>query len=96
MYRAEKLLEEEAAKADAEGSADLRAKMEATRSALEGDDVAAVEAAAKELQQAVETFVSAMYARATQTAEGAGPDAANGAGDGDDVIDAEILDEEDS
>ena len=96
VYRAEKLLEEEAAQADAEGSADLRARMEATRSALEGDDVAAVEAASNDLQQAVETFVSAMYARATQTADPAGPDAANGAGDGDDVIDAEILDEEDS
>ena len=101
VYRAEKLLEEEAAAADPEGSADLRAKMDAARSALEGDDVAAVEAAANDLQQAVETFVSSMYARATQSAdpaEAGAPDAGayNGAAGGDDVIDAEIIDEEDS
>ncbi|MYE67957.1 MAG: Hsp70 family protein, partial [Acidimicrobiia bacterium] len=101
VYRAEKLLEEEAAAADPEGSADLRAKLDAARSALEGDDVAAVEAAANDLQQAVETFVSSMYARATQSADpadagapnAAGPDGAAG---GDDVIDAEIIEEEDS
>ena len=96
VYRAEKLLEEEAAEADAEGAADLRAKMEATRSALEGDDTDAVSAAANELQQAVEAFVSAMYARATQTDDVSGEGARDGAADGDDVIDAEILDEEDS
>ena len=96
VHRAEKLLDEEAAKADAEGAADLRAKMEATRSTLEGDDVAAVEAASNELQQAVEVFVSAMYARATQTDDAEGEGAGTGAADGDDVIDAEILDEEDS
>ncbi|MCY3926316.1 MAG: molecular chaperone DnaK [bacterium] len=97
VYRAEKLLEEDAAKADPEGAADLRSKMEATRSALEGEDAAAVEAAAADLQQAVETFVSAMYARATQAAEAAdGSGGADGAGGAEDVIDAEILDEEDS
>ena len=96
VYRAEKLLDEDAAEADAEGAADLRAKMEATRSALEGDDVATVESAADELQQAVESFVSAMYARATQTADAEGDAVGGDAPDGDDVIDAEILDEEDS
>ncbi len=99
VYRAEKLLDEDAAEADAEGAADLRAKMEATRSALEGDDVAAVESASDDLQQAVESFVSAMYARATQSSDATGDaaDAAGGAAPGgDDVIDAEILDEEDS
>ena len=99
VYRAEKLLDEDAAEADAEGAADLRAKMEATRSALEGDDVAATESAANDLQQAVESFVSAMYARATQSPDAEADAAAGGSGDapsGDDVIDAEILDEEDS
>ena len=96
VYRSEKLLDEEAAKGDAEGAADLRTKMDATRSALEGDDVAATEAAANDLQSAVDAFVSAMYARAaTQTAES--DDGTESAGDGgDDVIDAEIIDEEDS
>ena len=96
VYRSEKLLDEEAAKGDAEGAADLRTKMDATRSALEGDDVAATEAAAHDLQSAVDAFVSAMYARAaTQTAES--DDGTKSAGDGgDDVIDAEIIDEEDS
>ena len=99
VYRAEKLLDEDAATADAEGAADLRAKMEATRTALEGDDVAAVTSAADDLQQAVESFVSAMYARATQSPDAEGDAtgaAAGGAPSGDDVIDAEILDEEDS
>ena len=99
VYRAEKLLDEDAATADAEGAADLRAKMEATRTALEGDDVAAVTSAADDLQQAVERFVSAMYARATQSPDAEGDAtgaAAGGAPSGDDVIDAEILDEEDS
>jgi len=95
VYRAEKLLEEDAAEADAEGAADLRTKMEATRSALEGDDVAAVDSAANDLQQAVENFVSAMYARASQSPDAEGAAAGDAPG-GDDVIDAEILDEEDS
>ncbi len=95
VYRAEKLLDEEAAQGDAEGTADLRAKMDATRSALEGDDVAAIESAAGELQAAVDAFVSAMYARATQDAE-SGEAAASATQDADDVIDAEIVDEEDS
>ena len=96
IYRSEKLLDEEAATGDAEGAADLRTKLDATRSALEGDDVAATEAAANDLQSAVDAFVSAMYARAaTQTAES--DDGTKSAGDGgDDVIDAEIIDEEDS
>ena len=93
VYRAEKLLDEEAAKSDAAGAADLRAKMEATRSALDGDDLAAVEAAAGDLQRAVDSFVSAMYSRATQTPGGDGGPADDG---GDDVIDAEIVNEEDS
>ena len=94
IYRSEKLLDEEAAKGDAEGAADLRTKLDATRSALEGDDVAATEAAANDLQSAVDAFVSAMYARATQTAEG--DDGTTTAGDAaGDVIDAEIIDEED-
>ena len=93
VYRAEKLLDEEAAKSDAAGAADLRAKMEATRGALDGDDLAAVEAAADDLQRAVDSFVSAMYSRATQTPGGDGGPADDG---GDDVIDAEIVNEEDS
>ena len=93
VYRAEKLLDEEAAKSDAAGAADLRARMEATRSALDGDDLAAVEAAADDLQRAVDSFVSAMYSRATQTPGGDGGPADDG---GDDVIDAEIVNEEDS
>ena len=97
VYRAEKLLEEEAAAADAEGAADLRAKMEATRSALDGDDMSAVEATSKDLQQAVEAFVSNMYSRATQDADAQGSGTGPGAGAADDgVIDAEILDEDDS
>ena len=96
VYRAEKLLDEDAAAADAEGAADLRAKMEATRDALEGDDVAAVTSAADDLQQAVESFVSAMYARATESPDAESDAAGGDAPGGDDVIDAEILDEEDS
>ena len=95
VYRAEKLLDEEAAKGDAEGAADLRARTDATRSALEGDDVAAVEATAGELQAAVDAFVSAMYARATQDADADGG-SASAPPEADDVIDAEIIDEEDS
>ena len=93
VYRAEKLLDEEAAKSDAAGAADLRARMEATRGALDGDDLAAVEAAAGDLQRAVDSFVSAMYSRATQSPGGDGGPADDG---GDDVIDAEIVNEEDS
>ncbi len=95
VYRAEKLLDEEAAEGDAEGAADLRAKVDAARSALEGDDTAAVETAVADLQAAVESFVSAMYARATQD-EGTAPDGAGPGPDADDFIDAEIVDEEDS
>ena len=98
VYRAEKLLAEEAAEGDAEGAADLRSVVDAVRSALEGEDAAAVGATADELQSAVETFVSAMYARATQAGEGdiGDVDVGDAGAGADDVIDAEIVDEEDS
>ena len=94
VFRAEKLLEEEAA-AEADGATELRSRIDAVRSALEGDDGEAIAAATGELQQAIEAFVSDMYNRATADSETQPPSGAP-APDGDDVIDAEILDEEDS
>jgi molecular chaperone DnaK len=108
-YSTEKILKDNADKVPAEVKEDVEGKIAEVRAALEGDDVPRVKAAHEALVASAQKIGEAVYAHAgddagagTQDAPGAGyagaGDAA-GAGSGasdDDVVDAEIVDEDDA
>ena len=61
------------------------------RSALEGEDVEAIKSKTEALQQAFHAVSESMYQQAAaQSGDGA---EANGAGDQEEVVDAEVVDE---
>ena len=93
-YQTEKLLKEQGEKVSDDERKDIEEKLAALKTALEGDDVAAVTAAQEELLTASQTFAQRLYeqASADAAAAGDGPDD-TGATVDDDVADAEIIDE---
>jgi molecular chaperone DnaK len=105
VYAAEKMLQESGDKLAAPDKAALEQAVEALKSAMSSNDVAAMNRAMEQLTQAQHRAAEAMYrqAGAAGTPPG-GADAASGAGAGagasrpsgaaDDVIDAEVVDEE--
>ena len=99
-YSIEKLLDENKDKLDDSVTSEVRAAAEAVKEALKGDDVEAIKSAQEELNTKAQKIGEALYAQAQQEgapgAEG-WTDAANAARDAeDDVVDAEIVDDEDS
>jgi molecular chaperone DnaK len=96
VYQAEKELKDSADKVPESGQASLRTAIESVKSALAGNDVAAIRAAAEGLERERMKFGEAVYkAAAAAGAPPPGPD--GGAGDGgaksgEDVIDAEVVD----
>jgi len=102
LYSTEKFLADNDDKLPEDGKSEVKGKVEALRTALAGDDVAAVKSAQEELATASQTLGAAMYAQQQEqgapagdaTAEGAPEGGAQGSAD-DDVVDAEIVDDED-
>ncbi|MCB9477200.1 MAG: molecular chaperone DnaK [Deltaproteobacteria bacterium] len=104
-YSVEKMLQENEESIEAADKAEIEKAVADVRKALEGEDVEAIRSGLKELEQASHKLAEAMYKKAG--AEGAAPppgaDAGGAAGPGagahaasgggDDVIDAEIVDE---
>ncbi len=66
VYSTEKSLKEYGDDLDAEVKSNIEAGLERARKALEGDDAAAMRAAAEELNQASHKLAEAMYAKASQ------------------------------
>ncbi len=92
VYQTEKLLKDQAeAVSDDEKSA-IEAKLAETKTALEGDDLAAIKAATEELMNASQEFGQRLYEAAAQQEREAAADA--GAADDDEVVDAEIIDDD--
>jgi len=94
VYQMEKILQENAAKLPESDQAPVREAIAAVRSALEKDDVAAIRAAAERLEKTSYHLSELIYrtsGAATGAPEGGAP---SGAGKGDDVIDAEVVDAE--
>jgi molecular chaperone DnaK len=92
VYQTEKMLNEQSDKVDASEKADIDAKLAALRTALEGEDLEAIQQAQQTLVQASQAFAARLYEQASdsQTPNGdAGATAAD-----DEVADAEIIDEE--
>jgi molecular chaperone DnaK len=92
-YQTEKVMKEHEAALDAGSKSAVTSAIEQVRSASKGEDVAAINAAVSNLEQASHALSKHMY-DAAQKAAGQGGDGARPSGDGspagDDVIDAEF------
>ncbi|MBD2761637.1 molecular chaperone DnaK [Kocuria sp. cx-455] len=96
-YSVEKLLKEDDGKLPEDTKSEVQADVDAVKSALEGEDDDAVQAAFDKLQTSQTKIGEALYAQAQ--ADGASADA--GASDeapkeDDDIVDAEVVDDEDN
>ncbi|CUU57782.1 molecular chaperone DnaK [Parafrankia irregularis] len=93
VYSTERFLAENGDKIDATVKSDVEEKLGTLRGAVAGTDIAAIREAADELTKASQAMGESMYAQAASAQAGPG---APGAGQtDDDVVDAEIVDEED-
>jgi molecular chaperone DnaK len=101
VYTSEKFLAENADKIQAETKSEVEADVEALKKALEGDDTDAIKTAAAKLAESSQKMGTEMYAQGGDAAAGAG--ATGAAGDAgatggsadEDVVEAEIVDEDD-
>ena len=95
VYTTEKTFEENKEKLDAAAKGELDSALEEAKKALEGDDLAQLNAAAERLNQAAHKIAEAMY---KQTGDESGAAAAGASGAGapgggdDEIIDAEYVD----
>ncbi|WP_054952755.1 molecular chaperone DnaK [Flaviflexus massiliensis] len=93
VYSIEKLLEENKDKLDDSLVSDVQGAADALKTALEGEDVEAIKAAQQDLTEKSQKIGEAIYAQAASEAPAEGEPAP--AADEDDIVDAEVVDEED-
>ncbi|MGC0141700.1 molecular chaperone DnaK [Pseudactinotalea sp. Z1732] len=104
-YSTERLLTDNAEKLPEDVSSEVKGKVEELKKALEGEDIEAIKTAQTELSTASQKIGEALYAQQqsesgaaggaggdTGPTEGQAPDA--GAGEDEDIVDAEIVDED--
>ncbi|MTE23865.1 molecular chaperone DnaK [Microbacterium sp. ZXX196] len=95
-YSIEKLIEENDDKLPEDVKTEVKTDVEALKTALAGEDDDAVKAAFDKLNESQTKLGEALYAQAQQEApEGAQEAPADGSSDDEDVIDAEVVDDED-
>ena len=100
VYSIDKLLNENADKLDDSVVSDVREANDKVRTALEGEDIEAIKAAQEALNQKAQKIGEALYAQAQAEAAAAAGETAgaestqNAAPADDDVVDAEIVDDE--
>ncbi|GAB3242011.1 molecular chaperone DnaK [Kineosporia babensis] len=102
VYSTEKFLRDSEDKLPEEGKAKVNTAIAELKTALEGTDIAEIKAKQEALSTASQELGAALYAQQSEgapegAAPGAGAGAAGGAGakkDDDDVVDAEIVDED--
>lgn len=96
-YSTEKILKDNGDKLPDSVKEDVTAKIADVRKALEGDDVARVKSAHEALVTAAQKIGEAVYAQPSAGSdEPAGAPGAGPAASDDDVVDAEIVDDEDT
>ncbi len=94
-YSTEKILKDNEDKVPAEVADDVKEAIAAVRTALEGDDVAAVKSAHDSLVEKAQKIGEAVYAAQQADAASGGSDAdATDSSTDEDVVDAEIVDED--
>ena len=90
VYQTEKFLKDNAEKIPAEGKANVEEPLATLKKALEGTDIASIKTAMEALAAASQAVGAAMYQDQAANAEATNENAAN---DGEDIVDAEIVDE---
>jgi molecular chaperone DnaK len=104
VYQTEKLLKEQGDKISGDEKSAVEAKLGDLKGALGGSDVEAIRNATDALMSASQTFTQKLYEAASAEGASAGAGGAGGAGAGngagqpadDEVVDAEIVDDEDT
>ncbi|MER5261154.1 molecular chaperone DnaK [Actinosynnema sp. NPDC002837] len=97
VYQTEKVLKENEDKLPAEVKEKVTAALAETTEALKGEDIAKVRAAVEKLATESQAIGQSLYANSAPTADAAGATGGAAAGDApkaDDVVDAEIVDED--
>jgi molecular chaperone DnaK len=97
VYQTEKLLKEQGDKLEGGEKQKVEDALAALKTALSGDDVAAIKQATEDLMTASQDFTQKLYESAAQAdPDGAAAGGASGAtsADDDEVVDAEIVDED--
>jgi molecular chaperone DnaK len=95
VYQTEKFLTDNADKIPADAKEKVSAAITEANEALKGEDSAKIKAAVEKLSQESQAMGAAMYAATNATQGGAEGSAAGGTPPNDDVVDAEIVDEDD-
>ena len=93
VYQTERFLAENGDKVSPDVRGDVEEKLGALRAVVGGNDIAAIRTAVDELAKASSAMGSAMYAE-QQAAGGGAPGTADGGSAAEDVVDAEIVDED--
>jgi molecular chaperone DnaK len=91
VYQIEKVLTDQGDQVSDDDKAEVEVALTALKEALEGEDVDAISKATEELTAASQSFSQKLYESAAETA---GDTSTANADDGDDVVDAEIIDED--
>jgi molecular chaperone DnaK len=97
VYQTEKVLKENEDKIPAEVKDKVTAAIAETSEALKGEDIAKIRAAVEKLATESQAIGQSLYANSAPTADAAGAAGGTAAGDApkaDDVVDAEIVDED--
>jgi molecular chaperone DnaK len=95
VYSTEKFLAENGDKVEASVKSDVEDKLTGLKSVLGGSDMAGIRSATEDLAKASSAMGAAMYPQGGAAGTGAGPGAGAGTAAGEDeVVDAEIVDEE--
>lgn len=99
VYRIEKLLKDNAEKLPEDVVAPVKESLEHLKKANEGEDIEAIKSAMSELEEKAQAIGQALYAHAQESesapTDGASGDTNTASSDDDDVIDAEVIDEDD-
>jgi molecular chaperone DnaK len=95
VYQTEKLLKDNADKIDEADKSLIQTPLDQLKTALNGNDIAAIKTAHEALGAAAQQFSQKLYEKASaeQAAGTSASGAAGGTGSDDDIIDAEIVDE---
>ena len=90
VYQTEKFLKDNAEKIPAEGKANVEEPLATLKKALEGTDIPSIKTAMEALAEASQAVGAAMYQEQAANAESSNENTAN---NGEDIVDAEIVDE---
>jgi molecular chaperone DnaK len=99
VYQTEKLLKDQGDKMEGSEKEDVTAALQKVKDALSGSDVEAIKDSTEGLLTASQAFSQRLYEQASQSSAGSGGDAGGASGSSeepseDEVVDAEIVDEQ--